>query len=130
MIGVGGGPADTLRRLRYPVEDFNSSSAPSGEHAERYLNRRAQSYWHLRQELEAGKLALPPEWRDQLVAELLATTYAAGGADMKKIQIAPKSLIKTHLAGKSPDFADALAMSTCDDATVSFDTALDVAVMF
>ncbi len=129
-IGVGGGVADSLRRLRYPVEDFNSSSAPTGLHAERFLNRRAQSYWRLRTLLEAGQLALPPEWRDQLVAELLATTYAKGGEDLKKIQIAPKSLIKTHLGGKSPDFADALVMATCDDASVSFDTALDVAVMF
>lgn len=121
VIGVGGGVADALRRRRYPVEDFNSSAAPTGDGAERFLNRRAQAYWHLRQELEAGQLALPPEWRDQLVAELMATTYAPGGEDKKKVQVAPKSLIKTRLAGKSPDFADALVMAVATDGALSFD---------
>jgi hypothetical protein len=39
-------------------------------------------------------------------------------------------LIKTRLAGKSPDFADALVMAVCQDGAVSFDTALNEAVAF
>jgi hypothetical protein len=75
----------------------------------RFANRRAQAFWQLRKLLEEGRLALPSAWRDQLVRELTAISWAPTGAG--KIIIESKADVKARLHGASPDFADALAMA-------------------
>lgn len=124
-VGLGAGLHDRLAHQRYPTESFNSSGKPTGFNPESALkaeqqfhNRRAQAFWQLRQALEQGRLALPPEHRDDLVRELTAITWTLTGTGKKLIEA--KADIKKKLGGKSPDFADALAMAVTTDGALSF----------
>jgi hypothetical protein len=118
IIGLGSGPFDRLRHLGYAAEGFNGGEKPIGVKADRFYNRRAQSYWELRDLLDARQLALPPSYRDQLIRELCAIGWTTTGD--RRIQIESKALIKAKLGGASPDFADALAMCVCPDGAIRF----------
>lgn len=109
-IGLGAGILDRLREQGYPVEGFNSSRAPSApaDH-DLYFNARAQAYFSLRQQLEAGTLALPRD--EQLFEELTATQWKPSSTG--RIQIESKDDLKARL-GRSPDRADAVAMCCLD----------------
>ena len=50
---------DRLKELEYRTVGFNGGASPSD--GGRYLNARAEAYWRLREKLEAGELALPPD---------------------------------------------------------------------
>lgn len=102
----------------YPVEGFNGGDKPFGIKADRFFNRRAQAFWELRDLLEAGELALPLAYRDQLVRELTAIGWTTTGD--RRIQIESKLLIKAKLGGASPDFSDALSMCVAPDAGIRF----------
>lgn len=96
--------------MGYPVEAFNSAGKPTDpKAAERFVNRRAQAYWAMRDALEGERLALPRAHGEQLTRELLATNWAPTGAG--KVLIESKRDIKAKLGGPSPDYADALAMA-------------------
>lgn len=123
-VGVGGGVADALReelpeltwteasrrgrrvRERSPtLVEFNAGErAPD---ADRFRNLRSQAYWHLRERLEEGDLALPPD--DGLRRELQATRTEVTSAG--KVAVESKDTIKSRLGGSSPDRADALSMT-------------------
>jgi hypothetical protein len=103
--GQGQGVIDILQNQlpRTVIEvPFNSRAR---DHA-KFANRRAEMYFLLRDWLRKGG-ALPPDVPD-LVAELSAVTYKFNNAG--KIQLEPKEDLKARL-GKSPDFADSLALS-------------------
>jgi hypothetical protein len=119
-IGLGSGPHDRLRALGYPVESFNASSRPlDSRRAERYLNRRAEALFEVRDALEKGQLALPRAWADQLTRELTAINWAPNGRGL--IQIEAKADIKAKLGGASPDYSDALAMAVTTGGVPTFD---------
>ncbi len=63
----------------WPTEGFVSASKPMTErHQERFLNRRAEAFFGLRDRLEAGELAIPRS--DELMRELTAITRTVHGA--------------------------------------------------
>ncbi|MDP2958008.1 MAG: hypothetical protein Q8N53_16400 [Longimicrobiales bacterium] len=101
--GLGGGLIDTLRERGWEVSAFNGSARPKDPR--RFLNKRAEAYWHLRRVLEAGRVALPPD--ERLTEEALSVewTIAPNGA----IQIAAKDLQRKSL-GRSPDRLDAVVI--------------------
>jgi hypothetical protein len=119
VIGVGAGVYDALLHQGWDVDPFNASALPGGgkRQRERFLNRRAQAFWSLRKLLEDGAIALPEEFREELAAELLAVNWAPSHG---KVQIESKDDIKVKLGGKSPDFADVLAMAVGGDGVVRF----------
>jgi site-specific DNA-cytosine methylase len=138
VVGVGGGPHDTLKNRRYPVVGFNGGAKALGPKADRFFNRRAEAAWELRTLLEAGHawdqrrragenpgrpvgLALPPADRDQLIRELCAIEWTTNGD--RKIQLESKSTIGPKLGkGQSPDYFDALIQALATDGIRSFDT--------
>ncbi len=65
----------------------------------------------LREKLEAGELALPPD--EQLMDELIATRWRP--TPEGKVRIEAKEDLKTRL-GRSPDKADAVVMAVAADA--------------
>lgn len=67
--GVGGGVSDRLKQLGVRVSPFNG--ATKADNPERYANRRAESYFLLREKLMYGRIALPAD--PMLSAELMAT---------------------------------------------------------
>ena len=102
-IGVGAGVFARLKELDLNVLRFAASGRPKED---LFLNCRAESYWRLRERLQAGDLALPNDRK--LKEELLATTWTmtSGG----KIKLESKERIK-KLIRRSPDRADAVAMA-------------------
>ena len=103
-VGLGTGVLDRLRELKYRARGFNGGKMPRAK--KRFLNVRAESYWHLRELLEAGEIALPRD--DKLFDELLAICWRP--TPDGKIRIEAKEELKARL-GRSPDRADAVSMA-------------------
>jgi hypothetical protein len=102
--GVGGGVADNLKRLGVSVEEvsFGGSAADKS----RFLNRRAELHFVLRELLERGTASLPDD--DELLADLSALRYQF---DQKgRVVLEGKDEVRARL-GRSPDRSDALALA-------------------
>jgi hypothetical protein len=108
-VGVGAGVADRLRELGYRVEPFNGGRSPRD--GDRFLNRRAEAYWNLRDLLERGEIALPAD--EALADELLAQVWrpTADG----KVMLEAKEALRSRI-GRSPDRADAVVMAFAEPA--------------
>ena len=103
-IGVGGGVVDRLFEIGlagvYPV-----NVAESAIDSERFLNRRAEIFWRLRERFQAGEISILEnrELADQLAS--IHYEFASTG------KIKMESKVALRKAGKkSPDMADMLAM--------------------
>lgn len=103
-IGIGWGVADILQDRGLPVvhANFSEQSIESS-----YLNKRAEAYFRLRDEVKRRGIRLPYE--ASLFSELSVLTYEVDKRT-GKIKVADKSEIKNEL-GRSPDTADALALT-------------------
>jgi hypothetical protein len=109
VVGLGAGVVDRLRELKADAVAFNGAeSTPmldrSGEVG--FLNKRAASWWNLREMLDPDNgddLMLPPD--DELIGDLTAPKWrmSAGG----KIQIEKKEDVQKRI-GRSPDRGDAV----------------------
>lgn len=99
--GFGGGWIDQLSVLNYSAIPIHFAGQASDA---RYANIRAEMWWKMAEWIKAGG-ALPnvPE----LVAELTTPTYSF---QRDKLLLEPKEKIKARL-GRSPDYADALALT-------------------
>lgn len=123
-VGLGGGVLDRLKETcrdlkRYIDTDGVEVTNPRRPRAEgfqagakapnsdRFVNARAQAFWRVRKLLEEERLALPPD-ADGLAEELIETRVRFGSDGRTKIE--PKEDLKRRL-GRSPDLADALAVS-------------------
>jgi hypothetical protein len=100
--GNGAGVIDRLRQLHHEVVEVHFSGAPSQA---RYLNKRAEMWFELRDWLRAGGAI--PDLVD-LKQDLAAPTYRFTPAD--KIQLESKDDIKAR-GLPSPDLGDALALT-------------------
>lgn len=76
----------------------------------RYLNLRTQAFYELKEKFRLQKLKLQENFHEQLVEELSAVRYSASG---DKLALEDKKFTRRRL-GRSPDFADALAMAALD----------------
>lgn len=113
--GLGSGPFDQLRSMGYPVFGFDGSTSPYSDQAPRqdglrFLNRRAEQYWSVREEADRYQLALDP---DNLKAQAQLMNIKWDRTPTGRIFIEKKEDIKKR-AGESPDDADAIMMSTVD----------------
>lgn len=133
-VALGGGPHDMLIRevrgltwreldagmipdirTRHPqLEGFKSSrKAPAST---RFVDTRAQAFWHVRDEFEGGRVAfrrgLDPGLLEELREELAVHEYHHEGDD--RIRVNPKDEIRRQL-GRSPDLADAFAMTYANE---------------
>ncbi len=103
--GPGGGVVDRLRQLGYDRVE----GVPFGGRASdptRFLNARAEMFWHVRAALDAGTLALPDD--PDLLADLTSLRFELLPRGTLKIE--SKDEIRRRL-GRSPDRADALALA-------------------
>lgn len=105
--GVGGGVIDRLREQGHYIHAFNGGATPRRH--DKLRNKRAETYWMVRERLEAGKLALPPD--DKLADELCALRWNVGSDG--RVELEAKDQLRSRL-GRSPDRADALAMTFAD----------------
>ena len=111
-VGLGSGVLDRLKEEGYDAVGHNGSTQASNP--KRFANKRSEVYWKLRKKLEGGSIALPPDAR--LTEELLAVRWGldSGG----RIKMESKGDLKSRL-GRSPDIADAVAMSLSVDDVAS-----------
>lgn len=114
-IGVGTGVEGRLEEQGYPTVRVNVGEAPGGNNdveKSKFINKRAQLYWALREALDPDTnrnpypLGLPED--DELEEELMATKYKINSKG--QIQIIAKDDIKAKI-GRSPDKADALMLA-------------------
>lgn len=132
--GLGGGPYDTMRhwedddgpgRLVRP-EKLNLMGFKGGRRAtnpDRFINARAESYWHLRELFRDGKIAIPRD--KKLSAQLTVIRYKLNG---RQTQIESKQdMVKRNVA--SPDRADTLMMTFADTSFPAFGIGVNEAEM-
>lgn len=99
--GYGGGVIDFLRQAGHSPQAVNASSKAMNS---QYFNKRAECWFLMREWLRRGGVL--PNIPD-LQRELTAPTYSFKDG---KLILEPKDQIKARL-GKSPDHADALALT-------------------
>jgi phage terminase large subunit len=102
--GLGGGVTDRLREQDVEVVPYIAGEAPYD--SERFRNRRAETWWAIREALQRDELALPPD--NMLAADLtnIKFKYTSKG----QIQLESKDDVKKRLK-RSPDRGDALAIA-------------------
>src|SRR5690606_17229499 len=107
VIGIGAGVYDRLIELGYDnVVGVNVGESPDDDHKDKFINKRAHYYWHLRGFFTRGEISLE-EYDRQEQEELENTGYSFVSDKKKKID--SKDNIKKRI-GRSPDKADALML--------------------
>jgi len=121
VIGIGAGVCDRLYELSEDgevdceIEEVNVGESPtSDETKKKFMNLRAENYWHLRNMFKPDKngksqISIPDDV--DLKKELKEIRYKFSSE--RKIKIEPKDEMKKRL-GRSPDKADALMLAFCD----------------
>ena len=119
-IGIGGSVYDFLRGLNTKVHAFVGSAASHARDKSgkfRFKNKRAETYWRVREALDPTNpepLALPPD--PELLGDLCAVRYKVVPMGQEAgIQMNSKDEIK-ELLGRSPDKGDAVSMTFDEDA--------------
>ncbi len=103
--GVGAGVVDQLREQGIPVLEFRGGMPALDP--ERFVNRRAEMFWLLREAMDKGQVDLDPHDLD-LAAQLGKLKWKTDGRG----RIAVESKEDMRKRGvKSPDRADAAAMA-------------------
>jgi hypothetical protein len=108
-VGVGGGVVDGLSRMGVDVIPFNGGAKP--EDRERFVNRRGESYFGLRERLKEGMISLKKLRGDvfgELLRQMSAVRYTYD--EMGRVKLEPKEVIRKRI-GRSPDHLDALVMA-------------------
>jgi hypothetical protein len=107
-IGIGAGVYDPLAADGYPVHEFIGSQ--KAYDPARFLNRRAEQYWMLRELMEDALIDIDPEDLD-LHAQLGNIRWWSRPDGRTQIE-SKDDIIKR--AKVSPDRADTVMMATCE----------------
>ena len=103
-VGLGGGVTDRLREQGHRVLAFKGGA--KARDADQFFNRRAESWWALREVFRAGTISIPDD--DKLKSQLTSVRYLARSDG--RIQLEKKdAMLKRGVP--SPDRADALVMA-------------------
>ena len=110
--GVGSGVYSRLEelkregRIKANVSPFKGGLSPSREETkQRFLNAKAEAYWHLRKLFEDGKIQIPKS--RELISQLSKMKWELTSSD--KIRIRDPGTKEGDTAEeKSPDFSDSL----------------------
>lgn len=103
--GLGGGLVDVLNSKGYPVKAFNGAEA--SYESDRFLNKRAEVFWHFRTILENNRCALPDD--ATLEEEAMAVEWSINPS-RGCIQIVGKDILRKTLQ-RSPDALDAVVIA-------------------
>jgi hypothetical protein len=118
-IGVGGAALDFLKGLNvlcYAHVGSEKSDGADKTGSLRYRNKRAEGYWNMREALDPTNpepISLPPD--ADLLTELAAQRYkVVTNGRFAALQVGDKDDVR-KLIGRSPDRADAVAMTFASD---------------
>lgn len=103
QTGVGAGVYDQLKRTRHPVVGVSFAQTPLD--ADRFVNKRAEIWWCMREWLESGAWL---EKNADLQDDLVTPEYHL--SPNGKIQLESKDSIRSR-GFASPDLGDALALT-------------------
>ncbi len=106
-VGIGEGVCSRLDQLEVPCERFIAGAKAFDE--EKFLNLRAECYWHLRELFNKGLIDIPDD--TDLHGDLASIRYEIQGD--RKVKIESKRDMKKR-TGKSPDYADCFVMLYSD----------------
>lgn len=114
VVGVGGGVVDRLKEQGEPVSGVNVGEG--ARDSERFVNRRAELYWGLRERFETGDIDLDPT-DDELAAQLCSIRFRVNSRG----QIVIESKEDAKKRGiSSPDRADAVMLAFAPAETSGF----------
>ncbi len=113
-VGVGGGVTDQLRRMNVPVVAFQGGASPSEANKGRYANAVTEAWMLMAKAFQEQRVSI--ERDEALISQLATRRYAIMHDRRIKVQskedMRPSdSMVRT--AWRSPDEADALAMTFC-----------------
>jgi hypothetical protein len=104
--GLGNGVMSNLKDFGLPVHSCIFAGTPT-RNPERYTRVRDQLWWEMREWIHSENVGIPNH--SMLIEELAVPTYDDSSG---KIKLEDKKSIKKRLAGgRSPDYADALAIT-------------------
>lgn len=110
--GVGSGVYSRLEELKREgriacqVNAFKGGLSPEKEEtAQRFLNMKAESYWHTRSIFEAGKISIPKH--RELISQLSKMKWEKTSSEKTRIRD-PGTKEGDTAEEKSPDFSDSL----------------------
>lgn len=104
--GVGAGTLAQLKKRGYVAHPCRFGDSPSYKKnktnpEQKVTNRKAELYWHFREELRLGRFAIAPlENEEYVFQDLTATRYSTNTKD--EILCEPKEKTRSRL-GRSPD---------------------------
>lgn len=103
--GLGAGIVDRLAELGVPVIGVNAGSSPTDK--TRYLNKRAEMWWGMREWLndEPCRIVNEPELLSDLVGPMAVPSNSSG---LRQVE-SKESMRKRGV--RSPDYADSLALT-------------------
>jgi len=104
VVGLGAGVVDRLKEQCYPVQEMNAGEGAQDN--ERFVNKRAEWYWALRERFQAGDIAIPPD--DELASQLASIKYKFDSRGRVQIE-GKEDMRKRGLS--SPDLADAVMLA-------------------
>lgn len=117
-IGIGAGVADRLRQLMrekgYPCEVIDVNVSESATMGTTYHRLRDELWGRIREALETRKMLLPDD--DDLLQELITPKMTF--SQMGKIILESKDKLRAR-GVRSPDMADALALSFAGEAAIA-----------
>lgn len=127
VIGIGAGVVDRLREQEFShrqILAFNAGSRSdrtdkSGEI--KFLNARSAAWWHMRELLEEGIIALPPD--DLLIGDLVTPKWKMTSTG--KVAIEGKEDIRKRIS-RSTDSADCVIQAYFDEELVDSADMLDL----
>jgi len=103
--GLGVGVYDRLAEQNLPVIEWRGGARARDD--KHFINRRAEVYWHLREEMAAGRIDLDPNDEDAL-AQLGSIKYDIDSSGRIKVE---KKREMRERGLPSPDRADTIMMS-------------------
>jgi hypothetical protein len=110
--GIGGGVYDQLEAGHHPAVPINFGE--TAMEPERFINRRAEMYWTVRELLDPDTrinpypIALPPD--DDMIGDLSAIKYKIDGHGRVVVE-SKDELKKADRLGHSPDDGDAIVLA-------------------
>ncbi len=120
QTGLGAGVLDRLREQE--LEAFGFQGAERARASDRFANRRAETYWMLRERFDSGAIDLDPA-DVVLAAQLAEVRWHVNSRGL--VQIEDKAA-QARRGGGSPDRADALSMAAgSPHLAMTFDHLLD-----
>ncbi|HEY8354397.1 MAG TPA: AAA family ATPase [Methylophilaceae bacterium] len=114
VVGIGAGVADRLKELDWPVQEMNAGEPARDK--ERFVNRRAEWYWALRERFQKGDIAIEPD--EELAAQLASLKFKFDSRG--RIQIESKEDMRKR-GLPSPDKADALMLAFAESGAQPLD---------